>query len=188
MNGIVVGFCGGISSGKTSLSTSVAEAMDCPRTAFGDYVRASARHQRLPETRESLQEIGARLVVEDTPGFCAAVLSQVSWEAAGKLIVDGVRHRAVLEALRSLVSPIPFKLVFVETTQEVRNSRLESRVESSTNLAQLERHSTEVEVVSSLRNEADLIVSGTELIPAVTAQIVAWLQRFMLPSPPTQPD
>ncbi|HMP06718.1 MAG TPA: AAA family ATPase, partial [Lacipirellulaceae bacterium] len=69
-------FSGHIGSGKSTLSRAVADAIGAARVSFGDHVRAVARHQGEPETRERLQAIGEALVASKMNDFCQSVLDQ----------------------------------------------------------------------------------------------------------------
>ncbi len=69
----VLAFSGGIRSGKSTLSTGVAEALGCRRVSFGDYVRAITQVRGLENCRENWQAVGESLIREDLNQFCGAV-------------------------------------------------------------------------------------------------------------------
>src|SRR5262245_37743225 len=95
----VLSFAAPIEAGKTTVSTRVAELLIAPRVSFGEYLRGLARERGLEMTREVLQDLGEQLVRKDVRGFCEDVLKQQPWEPGRPLIIDGVRHIEVLEAL-----------------------------------------------------------------------------------------
>jgi len=121
MTAIVVGFAGAIGSGKTAISTAIAEARNLPRVSFGDFVRAEARRRGLDDTsREVLQGLGEVLIVEGWEAFCAKVLDQAAWQPGQSLVVEGIRHAAAVHTLRAIVAPVPFVLIFLNADEETR--------------------------------------------------------------------
>jgi len=177
MKPIVLGFAGSIASGKSTLSSKVAEALHWPRVSFGDYVRSVARLRGFPELREVLQAVGAELVEDDIEQFCRAVLAQVNWQPGQPLVIDGIRHVAVLTALRQLVAPMELYLIFIVVDESVRAVRLLERGKSNpTSYQLLELNSTEQQVKGYLENMADLVVDSTCSIEEATKEVTSWLQ------------
>ncbi len=115
------------------------------------------------------------LIREDVNGFCAAVLAQATWKAGDDLVVDGVRHVEVAEALRLLVSPSRIYLVYVDVDEASRDLRLRDAFPRAKPLAQLEQHSTEIEVRTKLRRMANLLVDGTRPVSELVREIVTWM-------------
>lgn len=176
MGAIVVGFAGKIGSGKTTLSSRVAESLGWPYASFGAYVRAVAHQRGLDESREVLQEIGASLV-KDPETFCREILDQAAWRPGSPLIIDGVRHVEVVEALRRLVAPSSLRIVFIQVTDKARVSRLpEEEIKGVTQLQKLETHSTEVQVRTVLPELADLIVDGDKEPGELVEEVVNWVR------------
>jgi len=103
---LILAFSGGIGSGKSTLSSGVAEALEWPRVSFGRYVRAVALDRGLDaESREVLQEVGESLITAGWVPFCRAVLTQADWRPERSLVVDGIRHVEALQTLRALAAP-----------------------------------------------------------------------------------
>ena len=177
MKSIIIGFAGKISSGKTTISAAVAEALNWPRASFGDYVRGLARERGLEESREVLQEIGASLV-ENPDEFCLSVLMLADWKPGQNLVVDGVRHVKIIDALRRVTKPSRVFLVFVKIDERVRKKRLLDDRNAGKQVALgYEAHTTEADVNTVLPAMADLMADGAHPVPDLVNQIVAWIQE-----------
>jgi adenylate kinase family enzyme len=178
MTNTVLAFSGGIRSGKSTVSTGVAEALGCPRVSFGNYVRMITQFRGLEECRKSWQAVGESLIQEDLNQFCGAVLAQAPWEPGGPLVVDGVRHVKVAQALKSLVSPSGLRLIYIDADDAIREQRLRETCPDEKPLAQLDQHSTEVQVIRELRDLADFVVDGTRPADELTREITVWAERL----------
>jgi dephospho-CoA kinase len=174
MKNAVVGFSGGIASGKSSLSSAVSEALGWPRTSFGGYVRLVASQRGLEPTRETCQKIGEELIQKDAHDFCKHVLSQVSWSPGKPLVIDGIRHLQVADLLAEMVRPSDFMLVFADLPRDERKIRLRNRDGGSQSLEAFERHSTEAQI-ADLRDRADLVVAIDRPVDQLTDEIVRFL-------------
>jgi dephospho-CoA kinase len=176
---LVLAVSGRIGSGKTTVASGVANALGWKRASFGEFVRAVARSQGLDDRREVLQEVGARLVEKGTADFCRSLLAHFHWESGEPLVVDGVRHREILESLRALVSPLQVRLVYVDVDDEARQRRLTQLGELTTSgqLGELDSHSTEREVTQELAAAAAFRVSGTRPVDEIVRDIVEWVQK-----------
>ncbi len=156
MTGIVLGFAGPIGSGKTTVSTAVAEALGWSRVGFGDFLREEARSRKLDDSsREVLQAIGEALIGAGWEEFCRAVLAQVNWMPGRSLVIDGIRHVEALAALRRIVAPTPLLLVYLEAADTARESRLRDKGIDDERRRRIESHSTEIEVMTMLLGFAD---------------------------------
>jgi dephospho-CoA kinase len=158
MRNTVVGFSGGIASGKSSLSTAVSRATGWPRTSFGAYVRTVAAHRGLEPTRENFQAIGEELIEADARDFCKNVLARAPWSPGDPLVIDGIRHLEVADLLAGMVRPTDFVLIFVELPRAEREARLKNRDGESRPLERFEHHSTEAQIFD-LRARADLLLT-----------------------------
>lgn len=169
----VLGFVGGIKSGKSTLAEAVACDQGCECVSFGSYVRLIAREQGKSESREVLQQIGQSLIDGGIPSFCSSVLGQVEWHPGQALVIDGIRHVDIVTELRRTVQPSVFRLVYVSLDQAIRGSRL--RETEAGSLEVLDQHSTEVEVFATLPQLADLTIDGERGVDELVAEIQAWL-------------
>jgi transcriptional regulator with XRE-family HTH domain/cytidylate kinase len=171
----VIAFSGRRASGKSSVSAEVAKALDWKWASFGGYLRAVAKNEGVADSTETLQELGATFAREPDR-FCREVLSHWGWQAGEPLIVEGVRHKEILNSLRQLVAPLEARLVFLSVDEQERFRRLERREESSVQrMKALEEHSTEKQVKDVLPAEADLNVDTSEDPERVVQRIVEWI-------------
>lgn len=178
MSAAVIGFAARMEAGKSAVSKRVAEKLSVPRVSFGDYVRKVALDRGLPETRETLQDLGQELVRLDLRGFCTQVINQSSWRPGMSLVIDGVRHCEVLHTLREIVSPTPFRLVYLWIDRETQLSRLLAEdLPHEKPLDELERHPTEAQVLSDLPEEADLLLEGNDPLELLVQQVVDYANR-----------
>ena len=176
MKSIIIGFAGKIGSGKTTISAAVAEALNWPRASFGDYVRRVARQRGLEESREVLQEIGASLV-ENPDEFCLSILGLVDWKRGQNLVVDGIRHAKIIDALRRVTEPSRVFLVFVKVNERVRRKRLLNDRDAGKQAApKYEAHTTEADVNTVLPAMAELVADGARPVPDLVNQIVTWIR------------
>jgi dephospho-CoA kinase len=161
-----VGISGGIAAGKTSVALCLADALEAPFASFGNYVRAEAARRQLAADRHSLQEVGEGLITElGWDRFCRAVLDHGGVaEGSSSAVIDGIRHVDAFEALKSIASPTPFYLVFLDVPDELRSSRLEAGGIPREEIALIERHPTERDVSDALRERASVVVSGSDSI------------------------
>lgn len=161
MNGVLC-FSGGIASGKTTLSTAVAERLGVRRTSFGGLVRDAAKERDIDSSRESLQALGESLIAEmGWDAFCTAVLHAAGWSPGIPLVLDGIRHTIAFETVKKLVAPMPAVLVFVDVGRDVRRGRRDGT--NVVDLAKADAHSTEQEVHSgALRSLATVVLDGTK--------------------------
>ncbi|NUQ67375.1 MAG: hypothetical protein HUU18_03725 [Phycisphaerales bacterium] len=178
MQSTVLAFSGGIASGKSTLSESVALAVGVPRVSFGGYIRLEARRRGMSTNRETLQSIGEELVRKDPDGLCRAVLAQSGWTPGTSLVVDGVRHADIAARLARLVRPSEFRLVHVAAEHGTRSARMASRGETASQLKSFESHSTERDVSQQLPEKADLVVDGEQPIEVLVEQVAKWAETL----------
>jgi transcriptional regulator with XRE-family HTH domain/dephospho-CoA kinase len=175
---LVLGFAGKIGSGKSTISAEVARALGWPRASFGDYLRTVAKSNGFGESREVLQELGASLVEKGAEEFCRAVLAHYQWNAGEPLVVDGIRHTEVVEALRRLVAPLELRLIFLDVDDTTRRDRLRQIDEDTPTKRQLvEAHRTEEQVNERLPALADLRLPGNQPVAQLVSTVVNWVHQ-----------
>jgi len=173
----IIGFSGGLGSGKSTLSSAAANSLGWPRISFGEHVRKEARRRGLAESRDILQELGAELMT-DSEQFCRDVLNEGGWQKVGNLILDGVRHLRVIDSLQKITTPSKVFLVYINAEDSLRADRLKQRnTEIQTSLQQIEIHSTESEVRKILPDHADLILDGSKSVQFNLRRILSWLKK-----------
>lgn len=178
MKSTVLGFSGGIASGKSTLSEAVALSLGCPRVSFGGYMRAEARRRGVASDRDTLQAIGEELVARDPDGLCRAVVDQAGWVPGGALVVDGIRHVDIAERLARIVKPSEFRLVHVAAGKDTRAARFVARAEGKGDLATFDAHSTEKDVRNGLPELADLVADGDQPIEALIEHVARWAEAL----------
>ena len=174
----VLAFAGRMGSGKTTLTTALAEALGCRRASFGDYVRHVVKARGIEQTRENLQKIGTQLLEEDRLAFCNSVLLHSGWKPGDTLVLDGLRHAETFAWIRQLVCPLLLKIVYLEIDDDIRLKRLEARGEGEGRSLDLaEAHSSEQQVTSILAGQADLTIDSGKPTQECVRRIVEWSQN-----------
>jgi adenylate kinase family enzyme len=169
----VLSFAAPIEAGKTTVSTRVAERLSAPYVSFGKYLRRIATEMGREITRENLQDLGDQLIQENVRSFCEHVLNECPWTPDRPLIIDGVRHIEVLDALGEILAPADDLLIYIKidrTTQETRLKQDDLRHQKS--LLELERHPTESQVRSRLPDRASLVLDGTRLPEELVQEVI----------------
>lgn len=174
---VVLAFSGRIASGKSTLSTQVAKALDWKRASFGDYIRIIAKGQGLEPSREVLQDLGETLA-KKPEDFCRAMLAHFGWQSGEPLVIDGVRHREIITALRRIVAPLEVRLIFVDIEDEQRRERMALEEEADLEkIRKIEKHSTEKQVSEILLSIADLRVMSDKPLDDAVRDIVGWVHQ-----------
>jgi dephospho-CoA kinase len=176
LNPVAVGFSGKIGSGKSEVSCALASKLGWRRASFGEHLRALARARGLSDSREVLQALGESLVAKDIRQFCQDVLFEANWTAGQGVVVDGIRHVEAIAALRDIVAPLRFFLVLVETPESSRQERLFGMGVGPGALRELELHSTERQVSSTIPGRADMRVDGTRKPLKLVEEIIEYLR------------
>jgi hypothetical protein len=74
-------------------------------------------------------------------------LDQANWEPGKSVVVDGIRHAAIVSALRETVAPVELLVVFVAVENSLREARVQTRDgQDHVPLSLLDAHSTESDV------------------------------------------
>lgn len=179
MSGIVLGLAGQIASGKSTIARALALAMRCSQVSFGRYVRNRAKEAGYDEDRRTLQDLGQDLLNErGTEQFCIDVLRSEAPEFVPgmDLIVDGVRHVEVADALTSLTHPSRFALIFIRVDERTRQRRLELREgEDPMTLRQADEHETERDVGRALLGRASLTLISTRPSGELVRAVQTWV-------------
>jgi cytidylate kinase len=176
MTGIVFAIAGQIGSGKSTFARSLAEALGCEMASFGSYVRSEADRLRYSDDRETLQDLGQDLLAHDgAETFCMAMLDNQTkaFAPGGSLVIDGVRHLKVADALEEIVRPSLLVLVFMKVDRTVRAHRLASR---GAQVDMADRHPTEQDVPQRLRGRADIALIATRPSGELVRAVGDWLR------------
>jgi|ERR1039458_4186844 dephospho-CoA kinase len=169
-------FSGKIGSGKTDVLKLFASRTGARWNSFGNTVKRIAAERHLLPNREVLQKLGAELVSSCPDEFCRRVINEATPECGPFLVIDGVRHTSIFEQLKTILHPTPVISVFVEVNEPVRLERIQRRgMHGLLELAVLESHSTEIQVMTSLRNSANLCVDNSLTLEDAVTSIQEWL-------------
>ena len=167
MKPIVVGLAGPIGSGKTTIGARLADSLGVPFGSFGRIIRTIARNKGIPESRENLQRLGQQLVENDPERLCRDVLKDMGWQPGMSVVIEGIRHLTIVDALRQLTRPVPFRLVYIDIDLRTELARTSL---SSNAMQQYQLDATEIQL-PNLRDISDIRVSGTSPIDETVAQI-----------------
>jgi dephospho-CoA kinase len=180
MKRFVIGVSGGIAAGKSEFIRVLAERLTASVTSFGDFVRTEAAARNLDaSSRDVLQRFGEQLKRDlGDQAFVEQVLARV--EGDGHVIVDGVRHVEVADAIARAVRPRCFVLVFLDADIETRQVRAHARLTlDAGHLDTLDSHSTERQVHDgSLRTRADVVLDATQPIADLVEEAVSRLGTY----------
>lgn len=170
---MIVAISGRTASGKTTLAHALAEDLGGTAGSFGDYVRKLAVDLDCEASRANLQTIGQAAVEADPAGFLAAFLEWMSATNGQWLILDGLRHVAVRDALlvHAAACGTEARFVFVGTDDRQRAVRLRARGDDEAATAAHDSHASEADVRNRLREEADLVVTRSDCILRLVKEI-----------------
>jgi dephospho-CoA kinase len=164
---IVVGLAGPIASGKTTVGRKLADSLGVPFGSFGTVVRTIARSKGISESRENLQRLGQQLVEHDPVQLCRNVLNDMGWQPGTSAVIEGFRHLSIVDALRKLVRPVSFRLVYIDV--DLRTELARTSLSDAT-MKKYRADPTELQV-PDLKNIADLCVSGISPVNQAVSQI-----------------
>lgn len=171
-------FSGQIGSGKSSVSTAVAETLGWSRTGFGDYLRAEI--MRLggdPSSREALQDLGKKRVEEDAGAFCRDVLTSGGFRPGDDFVIDGIRHVEIFDILLTQAFPSTARLVFLSAQEANRMARVEGRTDHP-DFVRASSHPVEAELKDGLPSRADAIVNADQPFESVVGDCVALVEGW----------
>jgi len=168
---VIATFAGGIASGKTTISHRVAAKLGWSWGSFSEFVQKKAGSK----DRLVLQNLGESLVLFDPTAFTQEFLNSLEWKPGTNLVLDGLRHKTVLDALRDIAYPTRVLLIYLEAPFSVRQRRVSRGVEV-VELAKLESHPVEEEALSILSSLADLVVESSGDEATVSERVLMWLR------------
>lgn len=156
----IITLSGRISSGKSYVAQIIQNEFSLPIASFGIYLREICKNNNLPTERKMLQEIGELLIRTNPRQFLIEVISYFA-NCNNELILDGVRHRVILEQVKSLTEN--HIAIFVDADLKTRYERYMSRNKDSDSLKTFDQfkisdsHPVEMEI-ESLKEFCDYIV------------------------------
>lgn len=176
---LIVAFAGRSKSGKTRLATQVARQIGAGFGSFGDVVRREAETQHLdPTNPDVLIALGSQIVKERCDWFCRTVILDAGWPSSEMILLDGIRHVKVVEAVKKLVAPAQFRLVMVSASVDSRLRRFQAAGPvRQTTLAQIDAHaiSGETDALSRIADyQADGDGDDAGVVGTLTTVIAGW--------------
>ena len=121
----IIGIAGKIASGKTTLAARLSLLTAGRIASFGLYVRSQAKIRGILENRSNLQELGENLITEFGEIRFVEQALDLKNSHDKVLIIDGVRHKAVWEAITKVTSLSV--LVYLDISENMRVERLKLR-------------------------------------------------------------
>jgi thymidylate kinase len=158
---LLIVLSGRTASGKSTLGKLAAAQLCGEFASFGGYVRTLATSLGLGDDRLTLQDLGQRRVEEDVDRFVAGFLAYAGWAPGKVLVVDGLRHLSVLSALERVVGSNEVLLGHLDISDEERDRRLRARGLSDEDIADIEKHASEIDVIRHLASRAALRLDGS---------------------------
>ena len=157
----ILAFAGPICSGKSVISTSVAQRLGWDWVSFADFLRDEARRRGIdPSLRSLLQDLGQAFIDKGWTSFCKSVLDYGKWVPGMNLVIDGIRHVEAVHTLRMLTAPSHLAVVFVETPIQIRKARFLAR-EPGASFDAVDTHPVEMETQTALMQVAGYKVDGS---------------------------
>jgi dephospho-CoA kinase len=169
-------FAGKLGSGKTELSRRVADQLHARWRSFGATLRQYASVHGLSTDRESLQSLGADFVKNHPEELCQLLLADIESASGELVVIDGLRHAHIFRILERFLAPGSVVCIYVEIDEARRLERLQTR-DGLTNedLAKLDRHSTEIELPTQIRELADYIVNSSGPLDVTMQSVLNWI-------------
>ena len=144
----------------------------------GIYLRHLAAQRDLESTdRGTLQDLGQQLVTPNPCAFLEGMLAWAGYRAGQDLVLEGLRHVSVLEALKAhgIECADPVVLIYIETPADLRARRLTERGETADRADNYGRHPVEQDTYVNLKAAADLTLSGDQPAKALCAMVMHYL-------------
>ena len=178
--GILVCYLRKICSGKTSTSSTVANALVCGYASFSDYLRdVVAKRGGDPDCRESLQNLGQSRIEHDADLFCRNVLGAAGFIPGKDFVLDGVRHIEVLPHLFWIAAPSELRLIFLKADAGLHSIRAGERsAKGRRDFNRAASHVVEEEMEEKLPAAAHAIVDGSRSAPVPREQCIDLIDNW----------
>jgi hypothetical protein len=173
----VIGFSALANGGDKEIAQSIAKDRNMNSVSFGAWLKKRAKESGRQVDRRSLQLFGQQLIHDKGElSLCLDVLEAIPETLADQvLVIEGIRHIKVLEAMRALFGSERFFLTYVHRPENRRIELLKDENLSDAQVADVLRDPTEKEL-PSLRERANLTVAATGDLVADAKRITdyAW--------------
>lgn len=177
---MIITFAGPIGSGKSTLARAIADVSGAPSAGFGNYVRSLAAERGLDVgRRQVLQDLGHELVQADARAFLDGALAWSGHAAGQDLLLDGLRHVSILDALRQREAEglDAVSLLYLDTPRETRRARVVARGVSAAQMEADEAHPAEQDLDEKLRAAADAVLNGAQDVEALTRDALRIIEQ-----------
>jgi len=169
----IICFSGLPQTGKTTLSRRLALELRCKFVSFGDFVRQEAIKRGIANaTRRDLQDLGQDLVKDDVTEFCKEVLRTVQFSPGEQIVIDGVRHKEVLDVISKISHNQPVKVIYLTASDRTRRRRTPQHLD----LASIESHEVESEIETDIKRLADLVIETESDASETFPTLVNWIR------------
>jgi cytidylate kinase len=175
MTSRILFFSGRVGSGKSTIATCVSERLSWRILSFGDFVRGVATERgENPLDRSILLAIGVELMSNGPENFCLDFVRFFDVSNKSNLVIEGLRHAALIPAFRRLGFSDWCRLVYLASSEKTRNGRIAKRRETL-GLSEIDQHPIESDD-DTLRTVANLYVpnDGSATINDLCTKIVDW--------------
>lgn len=171
-------FSGAIGSGKSSVSTAVANALGWQQNGFGDYLRREiSRRGGDPNSRQALQDLGQQRVEADPAAFCRDVLAEGGFTPGADFVIDGIRHVSIFDILAQVSKPSQARLLFLQAEDGTRATRVGTRSDAQ-DFARASEHRVEEELRDALPHHADGVVNAEQSLDRVVSDCLGFVSRW----------
>ena len=170
----IITVSGRISSGKSYAANLINQHYGFPIASFGGYLKYYCEINNLPTDRKTLQDIGRDFMKENSEAFLSVVLAHFSGDS-DIVILEGIRHKTILEDVRKLTQEI--FTIFVDTDVQIRYERYCKRNKDADIDKSYEafiiadNHPVELEI-NDLKSICNLVVDGNENYEEILFQSV----------------
>lgn len=163
-------FSGKIASGKTTISTALANYLGINRYTVSDYLKNYADiYYNGNHSRDTLQKIGDIKRKEGYKKFCIDFLTFINYEKDMSFIIDGIRTIEFLEEMKLCLINEKVIHIFIEIDEKLRHERMLKRNAQDQLYYQ---HHTE-NYSRKLMEAADIIVNSNNNVTAIVAYILS---------------
>lgn len=148
----IIVISGKIGTGKTYWANKISDNFNINYTSFSKYLKYICMKKNIAPTRENLQCIGDHAIKTDFENFMNYVLKNNFRYESDFLVIDGLRHKKVLEYLKNKYNSVLH--IHIDINESVRRNNLMKRDgvynTYDNNIVESE--------ISNLKNDADIII------------------------------
>ncbi len=169
MPDLVIGLCGPLATGKSTVARYLADAYDAEVVSTRGIIAREAQQLGLEPNRVNLQDVGQRMQTERGPLWVTEKILEIV-VPDGFYVIDAVRHVESLQCLHSELGG-RFNCMFVSAPESTRRKRFTARNEGGEDeFARAVAHLVESEVLS-LAEFADAVVDNRGSLGQLASQV-----------------